>query len=82
MHCMSKPYQIIVKGKIDADWSDWLEGMQLVSKKEANGIQVTLLRGELPDQAALRGLLNRLWDLNLVLISVQQVYPIINLNKQ
>jgi len=35
-------------------------------------MQVTILSGEVVDQAALRGLLNRLWDLNLVLRSVQQ----------
>ena len=73
----SKPafYQITIEGKIDANWSDWLSGMRLVSQKEANGMQVTILSGEVVDQAALRGLLNRLWDLNLVLRSVQQVDP-------
>ena len=49
--------------------------MRLVSQKEANGMQVTILSGEIVDQAALRGLLNRLWDLNLVLRSVQQIDP-------
>ena len=49
--------------------------MQLVSRKEADGMQVTTLSGVMIDQAALRGLLNRLWDLNLVLRSVQQVDP-------
>ena len=68
-------YQIQVIGKIDPSWSDWLGGMQLISRKEANGMQITTLSGELVDQAALRGLLNRLWDLNLVLISLQQVDP-------
>ena len=75
-------YQITIEGKIDANWSDWLSGMRLVSQKEANGMQVTILSGEIVDQAALRGLLNRLWDLNLVLRSVQQVDPakLINLD--
>jgi hypothetical protein len=68
-------YQITIEGKIDANWSDWLSGMGLVSQKEADGMQVTILSGEIVDQAALRGLLNRLWDLNLVLRSVQQVDP-------
>jgi len=71
----SRHYQITVEGKIDTGWSDWLNGMRLVSRKEADGMQVTILSGVLSDQAALRGLLNRLWDLNLVLRSVQQVYP-------
>ena len=71
----SRVYQITVEGKIDESWSDWLGGMQLVLRKEATGMQITLLTGVLTDQAALRGVLNRLWDLNLVLRSVQQVDP-------
>jgi len=68
-------YQITVEGKIDPSWSEWLGNMQLVSRKEADGMYLTTLSGTLIDQAALRGLLNRLWDLNLVLCSVQQVDP-------
>ena len=71
----SRVYQITVEGKIDASWSNWLGSMQLVLRKEATGMQITILTGVLIDQAALRGVLNRLWDLNLVLRSVQQVDP-------
>ena len=73
--CKSRTYQITIEGKIDPSWSDWLGGMQLVSQKEANDMFVTTLSGVLVDQAALRGLLNRLWDLNLVLRSIEQVDP-------
>ncbi len=69
----SRNYQITVEGKIDASWSVWLAGMQLVSRKNVDGMVVTSLSGILTDQAGLRGLLNRLWDLNLVLRSVRQV---------
>jgi hypothetical protein len=72
---LSRYYQITIEGKIDPSWSDWLGGMQLVSLKEANGMQVTTLSGVMIDQVALRGLLNRIWDLNLVLRSVQEVDP-------
>lgn len=68
-------YQIIVEGKIPESWSDWLGGVQLVSQKEDNEMIITTLSGPIPDQAALRGLLNRLWDLNLVLRAVQPVNP-------
>ena len=71
----SRVYQITVEGKIDESWSDWLGGMQLVLRKEATGMRISILTGVLTDQAALRGVLNRLWDLNLVLRSVQQVDP-------
>jgi len=70
-----KYYQITVEGKIDPSWSEWLDDLQLVSRKETNGMICTTLSGALTDQAALRGLLNRLWDLNLVLCSIQQVDP-------
>ena len=72
----SRAYQITVEGKINASWSDWLGGMQLLSRKEVDGMIVTTLSGVLTDQAALRGLLNRLWDLNLVLRSVRLVDPV------
>lgn len=72
---MQRYYQITVEGKIDPSWSGWLDDLQLVSRKETDGMYLTTLSGAFTDQAALRGLLNRLWDLNLVLCSVQQVDP-------
>lgn len=71
----SRAYKITVEGKIDPSWTDWLGGLELMLSKEEDGSQVTTLSGQLSDQAALRGLLNRLWDLNLVVRSVQQVDP-------
>lgn len=68
-------YQVIVEGKIDPSWSDWLNGLQMNSHKEADGLLITVLSGTFCDQPALRGLLNRLWDLNLVLRSVQAIEP-------
>lgn len=71
----SRHYRITVEGRIDPSWSDWLAGMEIVSREQAGGMQVTLLSGVMLDQVALRGLLNRLWDLNLVLRSVEQFDP-------
>ena len=73
--CTSRYYQITVEGMITESWSAWLNGMQVVSRKELSGMHVTALSGVMLDQVALRGLLNRLWDLNLVLRSVQQFDP-------
>lgn len=78
----SRFYRITVEGKIDPSWSDWLGGIQFVSRKEANDMTVTTLCGALIDQAALRGLLNRLWDLNLIVRSVEQVDPAPTLIKE
>jgi hypothetical protein len=75
LHLTPKFYQITVEGKIDATWSEWLGGMRTESHKDANGAIITTLSGLLSDQAALRGILNRIWDLNLVLRSVQQFDP-------
>jgi hypothetical protein len=68
-------YQVTVEGKIDPSWSDWLNGLQMNSHKEADGLLITVLRGPFCDQPALRGLLSRLWDLNLVLRAVQPIDP-------
>ena len=59
-------YEIKVKGHLDPKWSEWFAGLQL-AHLEGNE---TLLSGLLPDQAALHGLLERIRDLNLTLISV------------
>ncbi len=60
--------EIRIKGTLKPDWSDWLESLNV--SHQANG--ETLLNGQLPDQAALLGLLNRIHDLNLQLISFSQ----------
>lgn len=78
----SRFYRITVEGKIDPSWSDWLGGMQLATRKEANDMTVTTLIGVLVDQVALRGLLNRLWDLNLFVRSVEQADPAPTLSKE
>lgn len=60
-------YEIRVAGELDEQWSDWFSGMQVAV--EGSSRKVTVLSGRV-DQAALRGILNRIWDLNLVLIAV------------
>ena len=65
----SQVYQIRIKGHLDSQWTDWFEGM--VITLEDNGD--TLLSGPVIDQAALHGLLKKVRDLGMPLISVNRV---------
>jgi hypothetical protein len=58
--------QIQVKGKINPNWSDWFEEMQIRESFSGD----TILCGNLPDQAAVYGVLSRLSSLGIPLISV------------
>ncbi len=64
-------YQIKVKGTLDESWSDWL-GEVVITHREENGVLITIICGEVSDQPALFGILDRIRDLNLPLISVEQ----------
>jgi hypothetical protein len=61
-------YQIKIKEKVDTGLIAWLGGLT-ISSVEDNG---TLLAGVFPNQAALRGFLDRLWNLNLTVLSVER----------
>ena len=63
------PYQIKVPGVLDERWSDWYEGMTITSDQNNQDMLVTTLTGSF-DQAALQGLLRRLYGMGLPLISV------------
>ena len=63
-------YQIKVHGIVDPSWSDWFNGMDVSLETETDVDCVTSLTGCVGDQATLRGILNKLWDLNLTILSV------------
>jgi hypothetical protein len=68
-------YEIQVAGRIAAERADWFDGMALTVRAAPDGGTVTLLSGPLADQAALFGVLNRIRDLGLKLISVSAIDP-------
>ena len=62
-------YQIKVPGHLDERWSEWAENMEIAVDNDNDGSPITILTGAV-DQAALLGLLRRLYSLGLPLISV------------
>ena len=64
-------YQITVRGHIDADWSDYFNGLTITASQQ-NQYSMTTLSGELVDQAALIGVINNLYNLGYTLLSVEQ----------
>ncbi len=65
-------YQIRLKGHLDARWGDQFEAMNITLEEDGN----TLLSGPVADQAALHGLLKKVRDLGLTLLSINQVPPL------
>lgn len=67
-------YEIKIKGHLDEHWKQWFEGMDLVKVTNGEtGQECTLLTGAIVDQPALHGVLAKIRDLNLNLISVRKI---------
>ena len=64
-------YQIRLKGHLGREWADWFEGMTITLEEDGD----TLLTGPLVDQSALHGLLKKVRDLGMPLISVNRIEP-------
>ena len=63
------PYEIRLKGRLDGRWAAWFDGLCLTH--EGDGI--TVIHCPVPDQGALHGLLNKVRDLGLPLVSVTRI---------
>jgi hypothetical protein len=64
-------YQIKLKGHLGPEWTDWFEGLTITLEEDGD----TLLTGSVVDQAALHGLLKKVRDLGMPLVSVSPVEP-------
>jgi hypothetical protein len=64
-------YQIRIKGHLGPQWTDWFEGLNITLEVDGD----TLLTGPVVDQAALHGLLKKVRDMGLPLVSVSPVEP-------
>lgn len=64
-------YEIWIAGQLSTCWSDWFDDLEVCPLEDGG----TLLRGPLADQAALHGVLARLYTLNLTLLALRRVEP-------
>jgi hypothetical protein len=64
-------YEIRIKGHLDTRWAAWFDGLSLTHHRDGT----TVIQGTVADQAALHGLLQKLRDLGLPLLSVSQAEP-------
>jgi len=64
-------YQIRIKGHLSREWTDWFEGLSITLEENGD----TFLTGPVIDQAALYGLLKKVRDLGMPLVSVSLVEP-------
>ena len=68
-------YVIKVPGRLDEGWAEWFEGMTIMVESSEDRPTITTLTGIVTDEAALQGLLDRLYSLGLRLLSVKRTGP-------
>ena len=70
-HVRHEVYQIVVKGHLDREWSDWFDGLTITLLDSGE----TILTGPIIDQTALHGVLIKIRDLALPLLSLTRIEP-------
>jgi hypothetical protein len=70
-HVRQEVYQIVVKGHLDSEWSDWFDGLTITLVDHGE----TILTGPIVDQTALHGVLIKIRDLGLPLLRLSRIEP-------
>jgi hypothetical protein len=65
---MNATIKIKIKGHLDSSWKDWFDGLEIITEDE-----YTFLMGDAKDEAFIYGVINKIRDLNLKLISVEKI---------
>jgi hypothetical protein len=68
-------YEIRVSGRLNPEWAEWFGNLAIRAEQSGEGTSCSILSGPVADQSALFGILNRVRDLGLRLISVNSVAP-------
>ena len=66
-------YEIRVSGHLGHQWADWFEGMNVTQDFDVKGCPISILSGNITDQSALHGILAKIRDIGLSIISVNRV---------
>jgi hypothetical protein len=66
-------YEIQIQGRISDAYADWFDGMNITVTEDADGVPTTTLYGSVADQAALHGILRKLYTLGLSLLAVRHI---------
>lgn len=70
-HPQSGRYEIRLEGRLDTRWAAWFDGLSLIHESDGT----TVIHGRVSDQAALHGLLHKVRDVGLPLVSVNRIEP-------
>jgi hypothetical protein len=70
-HVRQEVYRITIRGHLDSEWSDWFDGLTIILVDNGE----TILTGPIVDQTALHGVLIKIRDLGLPLLSLTRVEP-------
>jgi hypothetical protein len=70
---LSCVYRITVQGQLNGDWANYFEDLEVLPGVDTDGKPITMLTGQLADQAALQGTLQKLYALGLPLVSVEKL---------